>query len=437
MAVRQYIGARYVTKIYENSLDPSSAEWEAGVTYEPLTLVTYLNSSYLSKKDVPGAIGNPAANPDYWVVTGAYNGQIATLQSQVQQLQQDLLDTQSEISGKLRDPKKCKVLIIGDSYLTGDNYGWDAGFINALKLTPDQYRVVRAGGYGFCNSFQPANTFISFLQSIIGTITDKDKYTDIMVCAGANDRADTNANLLQAISDFKDYCLVQFPNADLSIGFIGWGDIATYNDEMTHGIYAYMNACTQLGIRYLHNVQYVLHNYDYLNADDIHPTIAGKDALGYHIAQAFISGSTDVHYFENVFITGGTDALHIEGNTTLVKIDMFNDRITLTFPPYGTAKFESAPPYGQVVNIGTIKSKILRDNLHYNTLAIETHQDNGNSIVSPLMITDSYDDANKEVKLLANFRGTAPSTVPYSTNCYIILPSMTIGSLSTQYNPYS
>lgn len=83
MDVRQYIGARYVTKIYENSLDPSSAEWEAGVTYEPLTLVTYLNSSYLSKKDVPGSVGNPAANPDYWVVTGAYNGQIVTLQNQV------------------------------------------------------------------------------------------------------------------------------------------------------------------------------------------------------------------------------------------------------------------------------------------------------------------------------------------------------------------
>ena len=437
MAVRQYIGARYVVKIYENSLDPSSAEWESGVTYEPLTLVTYLNSTYLSKKDVPGAIGDPAANPTYWVVTGAYNGQIATLQAQVQQLQQDMLDTQAEISGKLRDPKKCKVLIIGDSYLTTNSYGWDTGFINALKLTADQYKVLRAGGYGFCNSFQPYNTFIAYLQSVINSITDKDKYTDIMVCAGANDRADTNADLLQAISDFKDYCLVQFPNADLSIGFIGWGDIASYNDEMTHGIYAYMNACTQLGIRYLHNVQYVLHNYDYLNADDIHPTNAGKDALGYHIAEAFISGSTDVHYFENVFITPTTDALHIEGSTTLVKIDMFNDRMTITFPPYGPAKFESAPNYGQVCTLGYIKSKLLRDNFHMKSIAIETHQDGGNAIVSPLMLEDGYDDNNKNVELKVNFRGTAPSTVPYSTNCYVTFPSMTIGTLSTQYNPYT
>ena len=86
MAVRQYIGARYVTKIYENSLDPSSAEWEAGVAYEPLTMVTYNNSSYLSKKTVPASIGNPAANATYWIVTGAYNGQILALENKINNL---------------------------------------------------------------------------------------------------------------------------------------------------------------------------------------------------------------------------------------------------------------------------------------------------------------------------------------------------------------
>ena len=83
MATRQYIGARYVTKIYENSLDPSSAEWEAGVNYEPLTMVTYNNGSYLSKKEVAASIGDPASNPSYWTQTGFYNGQIAHLQDQI------------------------------------------------------------------------------------------------------------------------------------------------------------------------------------------------------------------------------------------------------------------------------------------------------------------------------------------------------------------
>lgn len=90
MSVRQYIGARYVTKIYENTLDPSSAEWQAGVSYEPLILVTYLNGSYLSKKAVPGAIGDPAANPTYWAQTGFYNGQIAGLQAQIDEINNTL-----------------------------------------------------------------------------------------------------------------------------------------------------------------------------------------------------------------------------------------------------------------------------------------------------------------------------------------------------------
>lgn len=86
MDVRQYIGARYVLKIYENSQDAQSAEWEAGVAYEPLTMVNYNNSSYISRKDVPGNIGNPVDNPTYWALSGLYNGQIAALQEQLNEL---------------------------------------------------------------------------------------------------------------------------------------------------------------------------------------------------------------------------------------------------------------------------------------------------------------------------------------------------------------
>lgn len=87
MAVRQYIGARYVAKIYVNSLDASSADWESGVAYEPLTMVTYNSSSYISRKDVPASVGNPADNQTYWAVTGLYNGQILSLDNRVTALE--------------------------------------------------------------------------------------------------------------------------------------------------------------------------------------------------------------------------------------------------------------------------------------------------------------------------------------------------------------
>ena len=90
----QYIGARYVTKVYENSQNPNSAEWEADTVYEPLTMVTYQNGSYLSKKTVPATIGNPAANGAYWTQTGFYNGQIAHLQEQIDEIHETFVTPQ-------------------------------------------------------------------------------------------------------------------------------------------------------------------------------------------------------------------------------------------------------------------------------------------------------------------------------------------------------
>ena len=81
MAVRQYIGARYVPLLYTNSL--GTAEWEAGVIYEPLTIVTYNSNSYTSRKMVPASVGDPSANPDYWVATGQFNAAVAALSNRM------------------------------------------------------------------------------------------------------------------------------------------------------------------------------------------------------------------------------------------------------------------------------------------------------------------------------------------------------------------
>lgn len=90
MATLQYIGARYVPTFYLNSL--GTPEWEAGVAYEPLTIVTYNNNSYTSRKPVPADVGNPSANSEYWAQTGVYNAQIGQLQSDVAELQESVDD---------------------------------------------------------------------------------------------------------------------------------------------------------------------------------------------------------------------------------------------------------------------------------------------------------------------------------------------------------
>lgn len=90
MAIRQYIGARYVPKFYVNSVD-GSTQWEANVVYEPLIFVTLTNGHmYISKKQVPATIGSPAENITYWLDIGSYNGFVEHLQDEIDGLDSEM-----------------------------------------------------------------------------------------------------------------------------------------------------------------------------------------------------------------------------------------------------------------------------------------------------------------------------------------------------------
>lgn len=81
--VRQYVGARYVPLFYSGS---NGTNWESGVEYEPLTVVTYMGNSYTSKKLVPATAGAPSEFPDYWAPTGTYNAQVESYRQEVQEV---------------------------------------------------------------------------------------------------------------------------------------------------------------------------------------------------------------------------------------------------------------------------------------------------------------------------------------------------------------
>mgnify|MGYP004693705157 CR=1 FL=1 len=72
---RQYIGARYVPKFS----DP--IEWNKALSYEAMTIATYLGNSFTSKKPVPAGID--ITNTDYWVNTGNYNAQVEQYRREV------------------------------------------------------------------------------------------------------------------------------------------------------------------------------------------------------------------------------------------------------------------------------------------------------------------------------------------------------------------
>lgn len=79
MAVRQYIGARYVPIFGRKGED--SIQWDNTGTYEPLTVVLYQGNSYTSRQFVP--VGIEITNEDYWAETGNYNAQVEQYRQEV------------------------------------------------------------------------------------------------------------------------------------------------------------------------------------------------------------------------------------------------------------------------------------------------------------------------------------------------------------------
>lgn len=84
MAIRNYVGARYVPKF------ANPVEWQANTSYEAMVIVTYNNSSYTSKIPVPPTVGNPAENPMYWALTGNYNAQVEQYRQETEKVSNNL-----------------------------------------------------------------------------------------------------------------------------------------------------------------------------------------------------------------------------------------------------------------------------------------------------------------------------------------------------------
>ena len=77
MAVREYVGARYVPLFAE------PLAWDSSKNYEPLTIVLHQGNSYTSRQYVPAGV--QIDNEEFWALTGNYNAQIEQYRAEVAQ----------------------------------------------------------------------------------------------------------------------------------------------------------------------------------------------------------------------------------------------------------------------------------------------------------------------------------------------------------------
>ena len=297
MAIRQYVGARYVPKFYEGS---NGNEWDSGVSYEALTVVTYLNCSYTSKKPVPARTITPNLDTEYWIMTSSLNADILELKS-------DVADIKA-FDSSLLDGSYRKYVFISDSYgEVRDGTNWILEAVSMLGLTSSDYYEGVQGGFGFYPGYAGGENakFISLLQGLNGTITDKDEITDIVVGGGFNDRTQTIANLKTAISDFCTYAKANYPNAKIWVAGFGWSFNSEFVQELNAG--KYLNAyksCGEYGAIYITGSDYIMHNKSLFLSESqdpytlvlgnqyVHPNASGSKSIAGKVVSALLGGNS-------------------------------------------------------------------------------------------------------------------------------------------------
>ena len=246
MTALQYIGARYVPIFYTNN--DGTSEWRNGVIYEPLTIVTYNGNSYTSKKAVPASVGNPSANPEYWVSTGNYNEQVERYRQEVEALRDEVSaganiifvrnsDSAQQINGT------CAIIKSEDDVTMIDlSYDFNVTNVNNALLSSGIDRIDRV----IISHWHSDHASIPTLNSLIsnGFI---DSQTQFYIAKKAGNLATWNSELDDNYNGFiavltANNIAYTFPdndtmitagNVQLSFANASAGDIAFYDNNST------------------------------------------------------------------------------------------------------------------------------------------------------------------------------------------------------------
>lgn len=181
-------------------------------------------------------------------------------------------------------------IFIGDSYTQG--YSPDGNISNTfvnqiisnLKIT--DFKISANGGAGFADS---NNNFLTLLKNT--NVTDKNSITNIIVFGGYNDYSWSKTDITNGMTNFFNYAKTNYPNAVISIGYVGFcTDSTTYN-KRADSISVYNEVSGQLGGNYLSGCEYILHNTNEMSSDGIHPNITGHKMLASYCTTALMNGS--------------------------------------------------------------------------------------------------------------------------------------------------
>lgn len=329
--VRQYIGARYVPKFYENSLGTSA--WEAGVIYEPLTIVTYNGNSYTSKKTVGAEIGDPSSNPDYWVATGVFNQQLADLSTRLATAEGEISDIQTDIATL---PVSRKYVLIADSYgvgttAGGQTIGWCQKFKDYLGLDNDSCLISAEGGSGFIGN---AYTFLQQVADAAAAAgDDAPGFTDVIFAGGYNDKAADAATIETAIDAAVAAAKAAFVNARIWVTMCGNSGAVdgSARQQLAYCAEYYRLGAVRHGAIYFDSWR-ILKMSTFMSTDGIHPTSTGYIELAQEIANLVQGGDARISGPNRTATLTGVNGVVVAQNATSWYMRVFENFVHVFVP---------------------------------------------------------------------------------------------------------
>lgn len=212
MAVRQYIGARYVPK-FMGTYDPTT-------DYEALSVVDNgMGTSYTSKKPTPA--GTPLTDTDYWAVTGSLNGAIIQLQNDVLQLQGDMTTLDAKVDSVKANPTVAD--LIANTALVDGDVAYTGGFYAAGDGGEGTYLITSAG--------TPDNMFVFAMSNgLYANLIYGDDLNILQIGAHKDGLTDDTA-IIQAAFDNARHIII--PEGEFQIT----GTLYPANGTVISGVY--------------------------------------------------------------------------------------------------------------------------------------------------------------------------------------------------------
>ena len=293
MAIRQYIGARYIPKFM--------GTYDATQQYDALDVVDNgSGTSYIARKTVPA--GTPLTDTEFWFVYGAASGAIVALQNDMINAQNDILGLQSDVSDAQADigavnnivsNQHRRIVTIADSYgehpTVADSW---QGKMSVMMDGIDYIYNMHQNGIGYYRQSGGYNA-VSLFNANLGNITDPDTITDVVVCLGMNDAGQNLSDVRQAVNDLIDAVELNMPNATLWAGYPQCGIHMTdaLLTDCINVVYAIEGVIGRHSkCRWMSGLEYIMHDTANQEADEAHPNAAGSIEIVRGIATCMNGG---------------------------------------------------------------------------------------------------------------------------------------------------